>query len=123
MTSVVWGSWVEIHPRTAAELGIEDRDLVSIESASGKTSAPALLSPAARPGVVSMPFGQGHRFYGRYAGGRGANPWHVVSPGVVHGAGEPAWGATRVKISNTGQKARLIRLGHDLEHRENEVHR
>ena len=123
MTSVVWGSWVEINPRTAAELGIEDRDLVSIESASGKTSAPALLSPAARPGVVSMPFGQGHRFYGRYAAGRGANPWQILSPGVVQGVGEPAWAATRVKISKTGQKAGMIRLGHDQEHSEKELHR
>jgi molybdopterin-containing oxidoreductase family iron-sulfur binding subunit len=104
-------------------LGIEDRDLISVESASGKTTAPALLSRAARPGVVSMPFGQGHRFYGRYAAGRGTNPWQILSPGVVQGVGEPAWAATRVKLSKTGQKARMIRLGHDEEHSEKEVHR
>ena len=120
MTSVVWGSWVEINPRTAAELGIEDSEVVTVESASGKTSVPAVLIAAARPGVVSMPFGQGHRFYGRYAAGRGANPWTILSPGLVQGAGEPAWAATRVKISKTGQKARVIRIGHD---REKELHR
>jgi anaerobic selenocysteine-containing dehydrogenase len=123
MTSVVWGSWVEINPRTAAELGIEDSDVVSVESASGKTNVPALLSPAARPGVVSMPFGQGHRFYGRYAAGRGANPWKILSPGLVQGTGEPAWAATRVRISKTGEKASMVRIGHDREHSADELHR
>jgi len=123
MTSVVWASWMEINPRTAAELGIEDGEVVSVESASGKTSVPALLSPAARPGVVSMPFGQGHRFYGRYAAGRGANPWKILSPGLVQGAGEPAWAATRVRISKTGARARVVRIGHDREHSAEELHR
>jgi anaerobic selenocysteine-containing dehydrogenase len=123
MTSVVWGSWVEISPRTAAELGIKDSDVVSIESAAGKTNVPVLLSPAARPGVVSMPFGHGHRRYGRYAAGRGANPWKVVSPGLVQGTGEPAWAATRVRISKTGERARVIRVGHDREHSAEELHR
>jgi anaerobic selenocysteine-containing dehydrogenase len=123
MTSVVWGSWVEINPRTAAELGIKDSDVVSVESASGKINVPALLNPAARPGVVSMPFGQGHRFYGRYAAGRGANPWKILSPGLVQGTGEPAWAATRVRISKTGERARVIRIGHDREHSKEELHR
>ena len=123
MTSIVWGSWVEIHPGTAAKLGIADSEWVWIESRFGRIRVPALIQPAARPDTVSMPFGQGHGGYGRYASGRGANPWHILSPAQVLGAGEPAWAATRVRIYGTGEKAPLIRLGFDREHTAAESHR
>ncbi|SVB22390.1 uncharacterized protein METZ01_LOCUS175244, partial [marine metagenome] len=60
LTSVVYGSWVELNPTTAGELGIRDSDLIEIESPAGIIRAPAFLFPAIEPGVVAMPFGQGH---------------------------------------------------------------
>jgi anaerobic selenocysteine-containing dehydrogenase len=116
MTSVVWGSWVEINPHTAAELGIKQDEWVWVESQSGKMRVPALINPAARPDTLCIPFGQGHSKYGRYASGRGANPWEVLSPLQVRGTGEAAWAATRVNVTKTGETARVIRLGHDREH-------
>src|SRR5437867_2845043 len=95
MSSIVWGSWVEINPRTAAEIGIEENDLVWLESESGRIKVPAYFTPAARPDVVSVPFGQGHKFYGGYAAGRGANPWEAIVPWRVKDVGETAWAATR----------------------------
>lgn len=74
MTTVVWGSWVEINPQTAARLGISHGDLVEIRSAAGTMQLPAVLYPGIRPEVVAAPIGQGHRGMGRYADGRGANP-------------------------------------------------
>jgi hypothetical protein len=115
MTSVVWGSWVEINPRTALELGIRQNEWVWLESQSGRIKVPALIHPAARPDTLSLPFGQGHSSYGRYASGRGVNPWEVLSPLRVRGTGEPAWAATRVNIRKTGEQAQLTRLGNDLE--------
>jgi anaerobic selenocysteine-containing dehydrogenase len=123
MTSVVWGSWVEINPKTAAGLGIEESELVWLESRHGKIQVPAVFSVAARPDTLSMPFGQGHKMYGKYASGRGANPWEILSRDLVAGTGEPAWAATRVKISGTGTKARVVKIGYDREHTPAELHR
>ncbi|HKP85234.1 MAG TPA: molybdopterin-dependent oxidoreductase, partial [Blastocatellia bacterium] len=43
MTSVCWGSWVEINPRTASQYGIADGDLVEVTSAHGSVRAPAVV--------------------------------------------------------------------------------
>jgi anaerobic selenocysteine-containing dehydrogenase len=74
MTTVVWGSWIEINPQTAARLGISHGDLVEVRSAAGTMKLPAVLYPGIRPEVVAAPMGQGHRGMGRYADDRGANP-------------------------------------------------
>ncbi len=123
MTSVVWGSWVEINPDSAARLGIRDGEWVWLESSVGKIKVPALLQPSARPDTLSMPFGQGHGIYGRYAGGRGTNVWQVLVPTQVREAGEAAWAATRVRVTRSGEMAPLIRLGYDRERTPAEVHR
>ncbi|MGI9308966.1 MAG: molybdopterin-containing oxidoreductase family protein, partial [Gammaproteobacteria bacterium] len=60
MTSVVYGTWVEINPLTADELGVTTGDLVTIESPTGSISAPVFVYPAIRPEVIAMPIGQGH---------------------------------------------------------------
>ncbi|PYV17241.1 MAG: nitrate reductase [Acidobacteria bacterium] len=123
MTSVVWGSWAELNPRTAAELQISDGEIVILASPAGRIRVPALLQPAARPDTVSIPFGQGHRLYGRYAAGRGANPWEVLAPRFVRGTAEPAWAATRVRVVKSGEKARVVRIGWDRERGPAEIHR
>jgi anaerobic selenocysteine-containing dehydrogenase len=40
-TKVLWSSWVEVHPETAAKLGIERGDHVEVATANGKVVAPA----------------------------------------------------------------------------------
>src|SRR2546426_5705247 len=123
MTSVVWGSWAELNPRTAAELQISDGEIVILASPAGRIRVPALLQPAARPDTVSIPFGQGHRLYGRYAAGRGANPWEVIQHRLVKDVGEPAWAGTRVRLVKTGEKAPVVRIGYDRERGPAELHR
>jgi anaerobic selenocysteine-containing dehydrogenase len=109
MTSVVYGSWVELNPVTAGELGIRDGDLIEVESPAGSIRAPAFLFPAIEPGVVAMPFGQGHSAYGRYAQNRGVNPIELVAMQSDRQSGELAWAGTRVKLRNTGERARVVR--------------
>jgi molybdopterin-containing oxidoreductase family iron-sulfur binding subunit len=55
--------------------------------------------------------GQGHEEYGRYAKGRGANPLKLLNPIKEENTGELASYATRVKVSPTGQKEVVVRLG------------
>ena len=109
MTSVVYGSWAELNPVTADELGIEEGDVLELESAAGSVRVPALIFPAIRPGVVAMPIGQGHAAYGRYARGRGVNPIHIVATLTDDQAGDLAWAATRVKLKATGERLQVIK--------------
>ncbi|MDD5435573.1 MAG: molybdopterin-dependent oxidoreductase, partial [Nitrospira sp.] len=67
MTSVVWGTWVEINPETAKKMGIREGDIVFVESTVGGVHLPVYLYPGIRPDTVSIPIGQGHSSYGRYA--------------------------------------------------------
>ncbi len=109
LTSVVYGSWAELNPATAAELGIREGDLLIVESPAGSIRVPAFIFPAISPGVVAIPIGQGHTAYGRYAAGRGVNPIDVVAALTDERTGDLAWAATRVKLTPTGERQRIIK--------------
>lgn len=109
LSTGMWGTWVEINPRAAATLQIEQGDLVEVASPHGKVRAPALLSPGIAPDVIAIPVGQGHEEYGRYASGRGANPIKMVAPQVEPTTGALAWAGTRVSIAKVG-KGELVLL-------------
>jgi anaerobic selenocysteine-containing dehydrogenase len=111
MTSVVYGTWVEMNPATAAEQGLKDGDLVQVTSSEGSLEAPLLVFPAIMPGVVAMPIGQGHAEYGRYANNRGANVISILASEMDSASGGLASSATRVSINATGKRARLVRTG------------
>ncbi|MBY8845876.1 molybdopterin oxidoreductase family protein [Streptomyces sp. SP2-10] len=51
---------VHIHPEDAARLGIRDGADVRVKGAGGEVVAPAEVTDAIRPGVVSLPHGWGH---------------------------------------------------------------
>lgn len=110
MTTVTWNSWIEIHPKTAEQLGIHDDDIVEVKSSNGNFSVEAIvyLYPAIRPDTVAIPFGQGHTALGRYAEGRGCNPAIVWSP-EFNQAGDLALSDTTVTIKPTGKRRPLAR--------------
>jgi menaquinone reductase, molybdopterin-binding-like subunit len=122
MTSVMWGSWLEINPKTAASLGIRDGDLVEVIVEEAKSGGdlvnvsvfepirlPAVLYPAIRPEVVAMPCGQGHTAYGRYAKGTGVNA--AILAISSNGNGQRAM---RAKVSKVSGDGKLIRFGTNL---------
>jgi len=110
LTTAMWSSWVELHPKTAERLGIQHGDLVKIASPQGSVRAPAILSPGIAPDMVAMPVGQGHEDFGRFASGRGVNPLSILAPLAEHETGSLAWAATRVKLSRAGgpEQASLV---------------
>jgi menaquinone reductase, molybdopterin-binding-like subunit len=109
LTSVVYASWVELNPQTAADMGVSEGDIIEVASPAGTIRAPAFLYPGIRPDVVAMPFGQGHAEYGRYAKDRGANPVEILGQHTDEDSGALAWAATRVKLRNTGDQVKLIK--------------
>jgi anaerobic selenocysteine-containing dehydrogenase len=110
ITTAMWSSWVELNPKTAAQLRIAQGDLVEITSQHGSVRAPAFLSPGIAPDVVAMPIGQGHENFSRFASGRGANPLAILAPVTESQTGALAWAATRVKLARVGavEEGKLI---------------
>lgn len=111
MTSVVYGSWVEMNPSTAKKLGLVEGDLVDIESIEGSIRAPVYIYPAIMPDVVAMPIGQGHTRFGRYAENRGVNPIEILSPRIEEHSGGFASSSTRIKITPTGDHVEIVKTG------------
>ena len=110
LTTAMWSSWVEVNPKTAQRLGLQQGDMVDVISQHGKLSAPVMLSPGIAPDILAMPIGQGHQSFGRYASDRGANPLSILAPVTDSETGSLAWAATRVRISKSAgtEQARLI---------------
>ncbi|MGH8223007.1 MAG: molybdopterin-containing oxidoreductase family protein [Woeseiaceae bacterium] len=111
MTGIVYGSWVELNPATAKNLGFEDGDLVTVRSEFGSIEAPVVTFPAIMPDVIAMPVGQGHQALGRYARNRGANPLEILAPEIDPASGSLATGATRVALAATGRRAAPVKTG------------
>jgi menaquinone reductase, molybdopterin-binding-like subunit len=114
LSSVMWGTWVEINTRAAERLGVKMGDTIEVASQHGTLRAPALVTPAIAPDVIAMPVGQGHENFTRYATGRGANPISILAPMTVAGTGSLAWAATRVKISRVGE-GKIVMFGASME--------
>jgi anaerobic selenocysteine-containing dehydrogenase len=109
LTTVVWDSWVELHPKTAASLGISEGDIVEVASKSGSVKAQAYLFPGIHPDAVSMPLGYGHEGMGRYAKGVGANVFKILDPVTDKDTGELAMHETRVKVTKTGNRVIVVK--------------
>lgn len=80
VSQVVWDSWLQIHPELASTIGVRDNDIVEVSSTFGSIEIAAKLDTGVQPDTVAIPLGQGHKAYGRYARGRGANPWPILAP-------------------------------------------
>jgi molybdopterin-containing oxidoreductase family iron-sulfur binding subunit len=114
VTKIAWQSWLEMSKGTAAALGVETGDVVSVETAAGTALVPAFPRGGIRDDVVALAVGQGHSvgLYaslandGRPGEARGANAAALV-PATRDEAGGRAWFATKARLSATGTHARL----------------
>lgn len=109
LTTIVWDSWVEIHPKTAAKLGIVEGDIVEVTSRSGTIKSQAYLFPGIHPDAVSVPLGYGHTALGRYAKDVGANAFAILDPVYDKDTGELALNETSVKISKADKRVIIVK--------------
>lgn len=109
LTTIVWDSWVEMHPKKAAELGLVEGDIVKVTSKTGSVSAQVYLFPGIHPDAVSIPIGRGHDAMGRYAKGYGVNPFNIIDAVFESSTGELAMHETRVNITKTGQRVIVVK--------------
>ncbi len=109
LTTIVWDSWVEIHPKKAAELGIVEGDIVEVASKSGSVKAQAYLFNGIHPDAVSIPLGRGHDALGRYAKGFGVNPFQILDRIFDAETGELAMHETNVTVTKTGKRVIVVK--------------
>ncbi len=107
-TKAVWGSWVEIHPETAKQLGVASGDPVKVETDAGAIELPAYVYGGLRPDTIAIPLGQGHTAYGRYAKGRGVNALALLSPAQDAASGAVAYLSARARLAKAGRAADLV---------------
>ena len=124
MTTVMWGSWVEINPETAHKLDVHEGDVLTITSPQGSIELPAFLYPGLRPDVIAIPVGQGHTQFGRYSQ-RGANPLRISASALDPASGAVVQSGVRVSVGKTGRHEPLIRFGASdaRGHHEHPLHR
>ncbi|MBT3151818.1 molybdopterin-dependent oxidoreductase [Streptomyces sp. CHD11] len=65
---------LHLHPEDAERLGVENGQPVRVKGAGGEVTAPAEVTDAVRPGVVSLPHGWGHDRPGTRLGHAAADP-------------------------------------------------
>jgi molybdopterin-containing oxidoreductase family iron-sulfur binding subunit len=117
VSKVTWSSWVEVSLATAETLGVEDGDLVAVETSAGRVEAQAFVRGGLRDDVVAVPIGQGHRV-GWFASracddlpgeARGVNVLDALPPGVDEKGGR-AWLTERATLRAAGTARRLALL-------------
>ena len=110
LLKTAWGGGVEMTPETAASLGAEDGQLVTLESDHGTVDATVVLNPHLHPGAAALPIGQGHTDFGRYATGRGVNPMRLLDPAPDAASGGPRWAGARIDATPRELRRPLARL-------------
>jgi anaerobic selenocysteine-containing dehydrogenase len=113
MAMVTWADFIEISMQTAQDLGVLRGDIIKLSSPAGELQGPAYPTLGLHPEAIAIPLGQGHFWYGRYAG-RGMQVLQVVAPTYHEGTGELALASTRVSASKTEQNVNLISLDRRL---------
>jgi anaerobic selenocysteine-containing dehydrogenase len=83
-----WEAWVEIHPKTAAEVGVKGGDWVWVESAKGKIRLKAKLYTGTLPEIVHIPL----------FGGEGAKPNDLIANETDPFRGFGLLNTTRVRL-------------------------
>lgn len=111
ISKVVWESWAEMHPSTAAKMGVKQGDLIKVSSEHGSVSVKAVLLKGVHPDVVAIPMGQGHERYGQFASGIGVNPLKLLGSAQEAKTGELAMYATRVSVTRLGSSDGVIHMG------------
>ena len=95
---------MEMNPRAAEELGLENGDLVWVESMVGRVQVPVRIFEGIWPNAVYMPPGQGHHTLVKWGRGSpentvvGANPNQVLAADTEPLSGLAASSPTRVRI-------------------------
>lgn len=101
LTKEVWGNAVTIASRDAESLGIQDGDVIRIETARNTLEIPAMIAPGQAAGTIGLKLGYGRRT-GEIAAGVGANFYTMRMSDAL-------WLVDGTSVSKTGRRVELAR--------------
>lgn len=78
VSTISWDSWIDIHPKKATILGIQDQEIVELTAENRSILAPVRITEEVAKEVVALCFGQGHSALGSIASNRGANAFMLL---------------------------------------------
>jgi molybdopterin-containing oxidoreductase family iron-sulfur binding subunit len=101
VTKVTWGNYAAVAPSLATRLGLEDGDVVAIETARSRIELPVVVQPGQSARVVSVALGYGRTTSGKVGRGVGANGFALAE---VAADGMRRYGAESVVLAKTGRR-------------------
>ncbi|MEX1328127.1 MAG: 4Fe-4S dicluster domain-containing protein [Desulfobacterales bacterium] len=107
LSRIAWQTPVFLNPKTAGANGINQEDIIELQSEFGKLEAVVYVSELVNPGLAVMGIGQGHKAYGRYAKDTGVNPLELLSANVNPSSGGASLNVADVIIKKTGRTQKL----------------
>ncbi|MFQ5791478.1 MAG: molybdopterin-dependent oxidoreductase, partial [Acidobacteriota bacterium] len=99
----VWGTVVEVSRGVARRMELDTGDILRVTSRYGELECPAYVAELAHGDVVAIAMGQGHRAYGRFAEGIGANPLELLPFSFDDLSGATSYLRVRVQLERTGR--------------------
>lgn len=109
ISTYTWTSWVELHPKAVAKLGLGERDLVQVAVGGKLVKLGYFASPGVREDSVALVLGNGRKV-GHYAKGRGVDAMSLLSSSVDAASGALAWYGARAKVSRVGGESDVFAL-------------
>ncbi len=106
VTKVPWDSWVEVNPRAAARLGLQQGDEVEVRSPHGSIRTRVFVYPGVREDTAAIQMGLGHAAFGRWTEGLGANPNRLLGAATDAATGAFAPYGVKVTLHPTGEGTR-----------------
>jgi len=107
LSRIAWQTPVIINPETAGANGIDQEDIIELQTEFGKLEAAVYLSELVNPELAVMSIGQGHKAYGRYAKDTGVNPIQLLSANVDPDSGGAGLNVAEITIKKTGRTQKL----------------
>lgn len=127
LTTLTWHNALMVAPGLAEQKGLQQGDLVALETRHGKTEVPVYILPRQPVGVVTLSLGHGRYAGGRVADGVGTNAFPLLGnddqwslPVLLEATGRHQ-ALAAVQLHNTMEGRDLIRaasLSHYREHPE-----
>ena len=102
ITNFSWGTWVEVHPKTAEKLGLRKDKGVTLTTANGSINAGWYGVPGVQEGTVALVMGGGKANSGRYAA-LGANPISLIGHGF-NAAGDIVYTNTKASLVKNDER-------------------
>jgi len=107
VTKICWQTVAEIHPRAAERLGVENGDLLTVATAAGSLTLPALVYLGVRDDTVAISIGRGREFSGRYALA-GVNALDLLPATSSDSSGALAYVSTKARVAKAGGHHELV---------------